>query len=177
MSKVAEPAVRFTRRDYDLLPEGLHVELIDGELLKTAEPTVRHQEVARRLFVLFLGHVGERRVFFGPLTFAIDEFNALVPDVLVMRESEVPGALAKDIQRALVIAEVLSPSTASRDRTVKVAKYLGQGVSEVWLLDPRKESVEVHSKDGSGTASGGQTVPSRALPGLQLVASAVFDRA
>lgn len=41
MSKVAQPAVRFTP-DYDLLPEGMHVELIDGELLKMAEPTVRH---------------------------------------------------------------------------------------------------------------------------------------
>lgn len=173
---MAQPAVRFTRRDYDLLPEGLHVELIDGELLKMPELTVRHQEIARSLFLLLVGHLGAKRVFFGPLTFAIDEHNALVPDVLAMRESEIPGALAKDIKQALVIGEVLSPSTASRDRNVKVAKYLGQGVAEVWLLDPKKETVEVHSKDGSATASGAENVPSRALPDLNLAAAAFFDR-
>lgn len=176
MSKVAQPAVRFTRADYDQLPEGMHVELIDGELLKMAEPTFRHQEIARELFLLFVAHVGKKRTIFGPLTFAIDEHNALVPDVLVMRESEIPGADAKDIRRALVVAEVLSPSTASRDRNVKVAKYLGQGVEEVWLLDPRKETVEVHSKSGAGTASGAEDIPSRALPDLGLKAAAVFER-
>jgi Uma2 family endonuclease len=141
-----------------------------------AEPTFRHQEVARRLFVLFLGHLGEKRVCFGPVTFAIDEHNALVPDVLVMRESEIPGADARDIRRALVVAEVLSPSTASRDRNVKVAKYRAQGVGEVWLLDPRKESVEVHSRRGVRKASGAETIPSRALPRLQLAAAKVFER-
>ncbi len=140
-----------------------------------AEPAIRHQEIARSLFLLFVAHVGAKRTFFGPLTFAIDEHNALVPDVLVMRESEIPGALAKDIRRALAIAEV-SPSTASRDRKVKVAKYLGQGVEEVWLLDPKKETVEVHSKAGAGMASGRETVPSRALPRLKLAAASVFER-
>jgi len=176
LSKVAQPAVRFTRADYDLLPEGFRVELIDGELLKMAEPTIRHQEIARSLVFLLAAHVGRRRVFFGPVTFAIDNHNALVPDVLVMRESEIPDAGARDIQRALVVAEVLSPSTASRDRKVKVALYLGQGVEEVWLLDPGKETVEVHSKSGSGMASGAEAIPSRALPGPGPTAAAVFER-
>jgi Uma2 family endonuclease len=176
LSKVAQPAVRFTRADYDRIPEGMHVELIDGELLKMAEPTVRHQEIARRLFVLFLGKLGERRVFFGPLTFAIDEHNALVPDVLVLRESEIPGKDARDIDRAPVIAEILSPSTASRDRNVKVGKYLARGVEEVWLLDPRSETVEVHARAGTRTASGTEIVPSTALPDLRLAAAAVFER-
>ncbi len=171
---MAQPAVRFTRADYDLLPEGMHVELIDGELLKMASPTFRHQEIARNIFMLFVARVGVKRVIFGPLTFAIDEFNALVPDVLVMRESEIPGRDAKDIHRALIVAEVLSPSTSSRDRNVKVAKYLAQGVSEVWLLDPKKETAEVHAASGSGKASGADLVPSSALPGLE--AAAVFER-
>jgi Uma2 family endonuclease len=176
LPKVAQPAVRFTRADYDLLPEGLHVELIDGELLKMAEPTVRHQEIARSLFLLLVAHVGKRRVFFGPLTFAIDDYNALVPDVLVLRESEIPGALAKDIRQALVLGEVLSPSTASRDRNVKVAKYLAQGVEEVWLLDPKNETVEVHGASGVGKASGTEAIPSRAMPDLKLAVAKVFER-
>lgn len=173
-SKVAQPAVRFTRADYDLLPEGMHVELIEGELLKMAGPTYRHQEIARELFLLLVARFGKRRVIFGPLTFAIDDYNALVPDVLLMRADEIPGVLAKDIDRALIVAEVLSPSTASRDRNVKVAKYLAQGVEEVWLLDPKTETVEVHSRAGAASAKGGSPVPSGVLP--ELAASALFER-
>jgi Uma2 family endonuclease len=176
LSKVAQPAVRFTRADYDLLPEGFHVELIDGDLLKMAEPTVRHQEIARSLVFLFAAHVGEKRVLFGPVSFAIDEHNVLVPDVMVLRESEIPGADAKDIRKALVVAEVLSPSTAARDRNVKVAKYLEVGVGEVWLLDPKRETVEVHSTAGARMASGAEVIPSRALPKLELPVARVFER-
>jgi Uma2 family endonuclease len=165
---MARPAVRFTRADYDRLPEGLHVELIDGELLKMAEPVVRHQEIARDLVLLLAERVGRRRVLFGPVAFAIDEHNVLVPDVLVLSESEIPAAGARDVRRALIVAEILSPSTAARDRAVKVAKYLAQGVEEVWLLDPRTETVEVHA------AAGVPVAESRVLPGFPF--AAVFVR-
>lgn len=141
-----------------------------------AEPTFRHQDVARELFLLLVGHLGKKRVAFGPVTFAIDEFNALVPDVFVMRESEIPGRDAKDVDRALIVAEVLSPSTASRYRDLKVAKYLAKGVEEVWLFDPKTETVEVHAKSGARKASGGETIPTRALPGWKSPAAALFER-
>ena len=39
--------LRFTRADYDALPEDLRVELIDGELLKMPSPTLRHHAAGR----------------------------------------------------------------------------------------------------------------------------------
>ena len=38
--------LRFTRADYDALPEDLRVELIDGQLLKMPSATLRHQKIA-----------------------------------------------------------------------------------------------------------------------------------
>ena len=39
--------------------------------------------------------------------------------------------------------EILSPSTASRDRTIKVELYERQGVGEYWIVDPHEHFVEV----------------------------------
>jgi Uma2 family endonuclease len=42
------------------------------------------------------------------------------------------------------IAEVLSPATASYDRTIKLSAYERAGVSEVWLIDPSDRTVTIH---------------------------------
>jgi Uma2 family endonuclease len=41
-------------------------------------------------------------------------------------------------------AEVLSPSTASNDRTIKLPLYASTGVAHVWLLDPELCTIEVY---------------------------------
>ena len=46
--------------------------------------------------------------------------------------------------------EVLSPSTASRDRAVKVPIYARENVSHVWLVDPVLQTLEVLRLDGPG---------------------------
>ena len=41
----------------------------------------------------------------------------------------------------LLAAEVLSPSTAKRDRTLKRDLYLSEGV-EYWIVDPKARAIE-----------------------------------
>jgi len=41
-------------------------------------------------------------------------------------------------------AEVLSPTTASSDRTLKLPLYASTGVAHVWLLDPDLRTIEVY---------------------------------
>jgi Uma2 family endonuclease len=49
-------------------------------------------------------------------------------------------------------AEVLSPSTASDDRTLKLPLYASTGVAHVWLIDPLLRTIEVYeSTDGRPT--------------------------
>lgn len=52
-----------------------------------------------------------------------------------------------------LVVEILSPSTASRDRGEKRAIYEKNGVREYWLVDPRAQSVRrfVLGDDGYGT--------------------------
>ncbi len=47
------------------------------------------------------------------------------------------------------VAEILSPSTHKKDRTIKKSLYERIGVKEYWIVDPRNKSVEVYRlRDG-----------------------------
>jgi Uma2 family endonuclease len=57
------------------------------------------------------------------------------PDVLIV--SDLEKVDARGVRGAPDwVAEVLSPSTARHDRTVKLSAYERAGVREVWLIDP-----------------------------------------
>ena len=42
-----------------------------------------------------------------------------------------------------LVVEILSPSTVSRDRTIKLRLYQRQGVGEYWIVDPDENAVDV----------------------------------
>jgi len=153
MVDLVDPALRFTRDDYDRLPEDLRVELIGGELLKMPAPTFRHQQIVGRLFDVLRGSL--EHVFIGPVGFGIGDAHVLVPDLIGLEAA--PPDDARDVCAALVVMEVLSPSTARRDRTVKADLYLEAGVREVWLLGERRFHGDEPAE--SGAASGLRIVP------------------
>jgi len=47
-----------------------------------------------------------------------------------------------------LVIEILSPSTAERDRGVKLDLYERQGVAEYWIVDPEEEAVDVWRFEG-----------------------------
>ncbi len=174
MAPVAEPRIKFTKTDYDLLPEDLRVELIDGELLKMASPNIRHQEIVRRVLFRIAPLVGEERLLFGPVDFVIDDANVLVPDLVVFSEDAVPESDAQGLDRALVVMEILSPSTAARDRTVKAELYFEAGVAELWLIDPRGQTIEIKTATREDTVKGDETAASKSIPSFAVKASELF---
>jgi Uma2 family endonuclease len=50
-----------------------------------------------------------------------------------------------------LIVEVLSPSTRSRDLTVKMDLYARTGVSEYWIVDPQTADISFHSRTAGGS--------------------------
>lgn len=124
-------------------------EVINGqEVLMSPRPALTHSAVAgniHRIFSTFLR--GKRcKTFFEPDVF-LDENNNFVPDVVIVCDRD---KMKNGIHGAPdLVVEILSPSTAARDRGIKKDIYEKAGVKEYWIVDTLAKSIEVyHLKDG-----------------------------
>ncbi len=164
----------FTRSDYMRLPEGFPAELIDGMLVKEPSPTPWHQRLVTRIPFELESALDKERILVSPIDFFIDDTNILQPDVVVLRAGEIPGPDEREISVPLIVFEVLSPSTARRDRVTKARKYLEAGVREVWLVDPETETIEVRTADASKTVHGSHAARSTAEPSFRITPQELF---
>ena len=166
----------FTRSDYDRLPEGFPVQLIEGQLVREPSPTFGHQQIVLDIALEFRRLVGRGRVVTAPADVPVDDWNVYQPDVVVL-PADLPED-AKDVGIPLVALEVLSPSTESRDRRVKRIRLIDAGVEEVWLIDPRNRVIERYDReryrDVPQRTSGDEEIRSAAVPGFALRPNALF---
>jgi Uma2 family endonuclease len=125
------------------LPEdGLRHELLDGEYVVTPAPSLRHQRVLGRLFVALRSAIDDNtglEALWSPADIQLGPRTLVQPDLFVLRRPLDPAATWKDVGVPLLAVEVLSPTTAVRDRGKKRRLYLEAGVEEYWIvdLDPR----------------------------------------
>ena len=142
----------YTVDDFNALPEGVRVELIDGVFYDMGEPTGVHQliagEVYRQIANWLIEKEGPCQVYIAPRGVRLDrdEKTMVEPDVLIIcdphrdRRREIYGA--PDF-----VLEVISPSTGKKDYTLKLHKYQEAGVKELWIVDPAKAYVIVYHFD------------------------------
>jgi len=155
---MADPARR--RATYDDLraaPAHLVAELLNGELVTSPRPSPHHARAASSLGAELYGPFDRGRG--GPGGWIIlDEpelhlhDDVVVPDIAGWRRERMP-ALPKSSAFELSpdwACEVLSPSTASVDRTEKLPIYGRERVGHVWLVDPLLQTLEVLRLDGAG---------------------------
>ncbi len=143
-SSSGESGRKYTTDDYYALPEERRVELIDGVFYDMAAPTMRHQAVLGALYIQFARCAEkhpECRVYFAPLDVRLDkdQWTMLQPDLLVVCGGGSDDRFydgAPDF-----VAEILSPSTRSRDMFLKLVKYKTAGVREYWIIDPANERI------------------------------------
>lgn len=150
---VAKARIRFTYEDYRSLPyvERQRFELLEGELIPvTPSPGATHQWLCGELAFHLRRFVKEHqlgRVYEAPLDVVLGEAGeeqVVQPDILfiakergkIIHEEEIRGA--PDL-----VVEVLSPSTAEKDRFFKRTLYARHGVKEYWLADPDSKSIEL----------------------------------
>ncbi len=76
-----------------------------------------------------------------------------------------------------LVVEVLSPATRETDRGEKFFEYAKAGVSEYWLVDPEKRSIEVYTLRGQVyeplTPEGGRAC-SQLLKGFSVSPEEIF---
>jgi Uma2 family endonuclease len=143
------PSTRITWQDVLLMPEdGNRYEAIGGELYVTPPPRLRHQAIARNLFSALLPLLqdpGHGELLFAPVGVEFpDTKEGVQPDILFVSNERL-DIVGEDWLRGApdLVIEILSPSTAARDRNIKRKLYARQGVAEYWIVDPATETVEV----------------------------------
>jgi len=120
-------------------------ELIEGHpIAMSPMPVPLHQQIAGNLFLEFKQSLKNKckdcKVYL-PLDYKINEDTILQPDILIVCDTIKKPYL--DFPPELV-AEILSPSTALRDRNTKYQIYEQQGVKYYLIVDVDKKIIEVY---------------------------------
>lgn len=123
-------------------------ELIGGiPYAMSPAPVPSHQRIGGNIFSEFRLDLKKcsHCTVYQPIDYKISDDTILQPDMLV-----VCGAILKkylDFAPALVV-EILSPSTALKDRHTKFALYESQQIKYYLLVSAEKEEVEVYELEG-----------------------------
>ncbi len=144
---IPNPEVKFTYQDYLNTPEDKRYELLDGELIMTPAPGELHQSASAQLgwrLVQFASENNMGRVYHAPFDVVLSDTDVVQPDLLFISNERSHVITPENIQGAPdLVVEILSPSTATRDRTFKRKLYARHGVTEYLMVDTTAKDVTV----------------------------------
>jgi len=132
-----------TRADLAGMPDDGHrYELVDGALVVTPAPSYRHQVAVGHLHLLLSNACPpDLKVLLAPFDVVLADDTVLEPDLLVAPRR---AFTSRDLPSAPLLAvEVLSPSTARIDTTLKRSRLESAGCASYWVVDPDEPSVTV----------------------------------
>ena len=120
--------------------DGTRYEVLDGELAMTPAPSWDHQRLTlalRDVLTLFLRAHAIGKALVAPADVEFSSHRPLEPDVFVVpRTPETPRPRSyADAARLLLAIEVLSPSTARRDRGARRRICMDEQVDEYLIVD------------------------------------------
>jgi len=125
-----------------------------------------------KIFILHLDRIGEKGLVFTPrAALWTNPATYVEPDLFYISEKLLQETDPAKPETADLVVEIISPSTAIYDRNTKADTYAALGVRELWLFDPRHETIEVrhlnadaNSYDSGRVFKRGEQVESRVLP-------------
>ena len=147
MGMPAAPQDVTTLEEFFSLPEDntRRHELLDGVYVVSPPPSYRHQRVVMELYLRLTPALDRRPdlllfpvlgdIVLGPRT-------VVQPDLFVIPKPASRDVQWRDVGRPVLAIEVLSPSTAVRDRGIKRQLYQEAGVPEYWIIDIDSRLVE-----------------------------------
>ncbi|MCC3766978.1 Uma2 family endonuclease [Streptomyces sp. UNOC14_S4] len=132
--------------DLDHLPEApRHTELIDGALVFRLLPQrLWHSHVSSELTSALTKQAPPGFEVAREMTLRLDEHNRPEPDLLVTTAAFEPNRTWFAPKEIRLAAEVTSPESAHRDRTVKLRKYAEAGIPHYWLVEDENGTPVVH---------------------------------
>ena len=175
-----------TYADYLNAPETMErFEIIDGEVVMSARPTLQHQIAMGNIYRpvhRFVSKRGLGEVLFAPLDVLAQRSPLRVrqPDILFVsnERSEILGDRINGGPDLAV--EMLSPSNRGGYLERKLADYARIDVRECWLVSMQSRTVEVLRLEGGEwrlayIRGSGDVLESAVLPGLDLDIADIFQ--
>ncbi len=164
--------------------DGMRYEVLDGVLAVTPAPSFGHQRAGFILARVLDDYITLHRiglVLTAPADVEFSPRRLLQPDVLVVPLVDGrPPRSFEEAGRLLLAAEVLSPTTARRDRFTKRAIYADEAVPEYWIVDTDARAIERWRPGDERPELIDDVVhwqPAPEVPPLELDVRALFDRA
>ncbi|MBI1830085.1 MAG: Uma2 family endonuclease [Planctomycetes bacterium] len=174
-----------TATEQDVIVTRPYCELIDGVLVEKAMGFWESR------VAVVLGHFVEKHLDNNDVGFTLGEGGmqrleygqVRIPDLSFYLWSRFPGRKLTTEQILDKVAdwcvEVLSPSNTRQEMQRKLREYFAAGAKLVWLVDPEKRTVDVHtSLDQFTTLTENDTLDGgEVLPGFTLSIRTWFERA
>jgi Uma2 family endonuclease len=137
---------RWTLDDLDRLPDdGNKYEVVRGRLFVTPAPAPRHEVVLARLARILEPYVDARKLgqVYRPRAVIRFEDSEVEPDLMVRAEPPAIDTPWEAWPIPLLVVEVLSAATRSRDLIDKRDFYADAGVAECWVIDTEARRIRV----------------------------------
>lgn len=136
----------WTEADYFPFSErGRLVELSDGNLEVLDLPTYFHQVILLRLSLVLHTFVAANqlgKVCFAPLPVRLWSGKIREPDLMFMSTAHA-SRIGEYWGVPDLVVEIISPTSALKDREIKRREYAKAGVTEYWIVDLVDKTVEL----------------------------------
>ena len=161
-------------------------EYIDGEIYLMTSPRVIHQSVLGALHRIFVDWLDGKgcQVFFAPLDITLrrtaTDINVVQPDLMVICDLDQHlGSKGQYTGIPLLLVEILSESTRSKDSLKKFDLYAATGIAEYWIINPLSREISVMRFEKGRLADGrisgaGESAASMVLHGLSVDIDQLF---
>ena len=167
---------------YHMPQDGQKYELVDGEVV-VSPASVLHGEIALKIahiIATFLDDHPMGKVYGDNVGLVLPTGNLRSPDAFFVRMEKLPGGKSPITFGELVpdlAVEVLSPGDRPRYVANKIGEFLECGVSLVWVVDPRTQTVTAYrSLSNIQQFSAQDTIAAEPiLPGFTCLVSRFFN--
>ena len=131
----------------------LRMELINGEIYLLASPSIWHQEIIGRLYMIYKKYFRGKKckVFLAPFDVHFKKKDIKDPDVMqpdVLVACDLDGNINKRgryMGTPTLVIEILSDSTRSKDMIDKLNTYMLSGVKEYWIIDMKQKTIMIYN--------------------------------
>jgi Uma2 family endonuclease len=162
--------------------DGQRYEVLDGVLFVSPSPSLNHQDIVGKLYLLIEPYVREHCLgwtFLSPADIEFSPRRLVQPDLFVVPDTGTGKPRTwPEVKKLLLTVEVKSASTARLDRVEKRQAYQSERVPEYWIVDPDSRSVDRWRPDDVRPEVIEEVVewqPKEGIPPLRIILADLFE--